>query len=260
MTIEGVLLDLSGVVYDGEQVISGSLSAISKLRAANFEIRFVTNTTRTPKKAICTKLAMMGLTLEERELFTPVEAARAWLIDNNCVPSELLVHSALSSAFTDLPDGDARAVVVGDAGDEFNYAGMNRAFRALLEGSELLALAKNRMFKDKDGRLSLDAGPFVQALEFASGKSALLLGKPSQDFFASALASIPCPLQRAVMVGDDADADVAGARTAGLGCALLVRTGKYRAGDERRFTPSPTAMVADLSEAADWILAHRLQN
>ena len=59
------------------------------------------------------------------------------------------------------------------------------------------------------------------------------------------------------MVGDDAEADVAGALRAGLGGAVLVRTGKYRHGDEERFAPPPTVTVESLSAAADWIVAHR---
>jgi ribonucleotide monophosphatase NagD (HAD superfamily) len=66
-----------------------------------------------------------------------------------------------------------------------------------------------------------------------------------------------CSPQDAVMVGDDAEADVAGALRARLAKALLVRTGKYRDGDESRFEPRPTATIADLTAAAAWILEHR---
>ena len=56
-------------------------------------------------------------------------------------------------------------------------------------GAPLLALAHNRVFRDTDGFLSLDAGAFVAALEYASGKQAILLGKPSKAFFKAT-----CPL------------------------------------------------------------------
>ncbi|WP_244500869.1 HAD hydrolase-like protein, partial [Methyloceanibacter marginalis] len=106
-----------------------------------------------------------------------------------------------------------------------------------------------------DGKLSLDAGAFVTALEYATGKEATVLGKPSPDFFSSALTSMGCAPAEAVMVGDDAEADVAGSLNTGFGCALLVRTGKYRDGDETRFAPHPTATVADLPAAVQWIVA-----
>ncbi len=143
--------------------------------------------------------------------------------------------------------------MVGDAGDAFDYASLNSAFRELIDGANLIALTKNRSFKDADGKLSLDAGAFVAALEFASQRTALVLGKPASEFFEAALASMDCPPQHAVM----AEADVAGALRAGLGGAVLVRTGKYCDGDEERFKPPPTVTVESLSAAAGWIIAHR---
>ncbi|RUV62082.1 TIGR01458 family HAD-type hydrolase, partial [Mesorhizobium sp. M1A.F.Ca.IN.022.02.1.1] len=177
-----------------------------------------------------------------------------WLRRHGRQP-HLLVHPNLEAEFTGSEGGKSRAVVVGDAGEAFDYAGLNRAFRELVAGADFLALATNRTFKDADGQLSLDAGAFVAALEFACGRSPVVLGKPSPDFFLSALAGLNCPQTDAVMVGDDAESDVAGALSAGLGAALLVRTGKYRPGDETRFDSAPTALVDDLSAAVDWILS-----
>lgn len=55
------------------------------------------------------------------------------------------------------------------------------------------------------------------------------------------------------MVGDDAEADVGGALAAGLQ-GVLVRTGKYRPGDENRMDPPPTHVASDLAAAVEWIL------
>lgn len=254
--IDGVLLDLAGVIYEGENPLPGALDAVARLRHAGLPLRFATNTTRTTKRTVLQRLARLGLGVTESELFTPAQAAREWLARNDCSPL-LLVHPDLAPEFKDDPDRAHRAVVVGDAGDAFNYANLNRAFRELIGGANLIALAKNRSFKDADGTLSLDAGAFVAALEFASQRTALVLGKPAPEFFEAALASMDCLPEHAVMVGDDAEADVAGALRAGLGGAVLVRTGKYRDGDEERFEPAPTVTVENLSAAADWIIAHR---
>jgi HAD superfamily hydrolase (TIGR01458 family) len=254
--IRGVLLDLGGVIYEGDEPLPGALQAVAQLHAAGLPLRFVTNTTRKTKRALLERLAKLGLDISSDELFTPAQAARDWLNGHDCTPV-LVVHPNLESEFADVPQRNKRAVVVGDTGEAFDYAHLNRAFRALIDGAELIALAKNRTFKDADGALSLDAGAFVAALEYASGKTATVLGKPAPEFFAAALASIDCPPEHAVMVGDDAEADVAGSLRARLGRALLVRTGKYCDGDETRFEPAPTATVADLRAAADWILAQR---
>ncbi|ANT52191.1 TIGR01458 family HAD-type hydrolase [Mesorhizobium amorphae] len=252
----GVLLDLAGVIYDGETAIPGGVDAVARLRQAGLAVRFVSNTTRSSKQTVLQHLEALGLTVTKADVFTPAHAAREWLLRNGRAPY-LLVHPGLEPDFFELPVRDKRAVVVGDAGEAFTYTVLNDAFRELNAGAELLALATNRAFRDADGALSLDAGPFVTALEYASLKRATVLGKPSPTFFLSALASMNCPPDQAIMVGDDAEADIAGALRAGISSALLVRTGKYQQGDERRFDPRPTATFADLAAAADWIIARR---
>jgi HAD superfamily hydrolase (TIGR01458 family) len=249
-----VLLDLGGVLYDGERAVPGSVEAVERLKAAGIPLRCISNTTRSTKQALRQRLERLGVTISEDELFTPAQAARQWLSENGRTPY-LLVHPNLDPEFDGLPPEGEVAVVVGDAGEAFTYERLNAAFRVLNDGADFLALAPNRVFKDADGRLSLDAGPFVRALEFASGKEALVLGKPAPPFFQAAAAATGCPPEEVVMIGDDAEFDIAGALRAGIGTALLVRTGKYREGDETRFDPPPTAVLDDLAAAVDWVLS-----
>jgi HAD superfamily hydrolase (TIGR01458 family) len=254
--IKGVLLDLSGVIYVGNHVLPGAIKAISRLRDAGLPMRFLTNTTRTPKKALMDRLRSMGIQIAEDEIFTPAEAARNWLTHHKQSP-HLLIHPDLAEDFQGLATYDARAVVIGDAGEGFTFDALNSAFRELMGGAEFLALATNRTFKDGDGELSLDAGAFVAALEFASRRTAKVLGKPSADFFATALTSMDCAAGEAVMVGDDAEMDVSGALSAGLAHGVLVRTGKYLTGAEISVDPKPTVVVDDLPAAVQWIMERR---
>ena len=98
------------------------------------------------------------------------------------------------------------------------------AFRLLMDGAELVALQRNG-FKARADGLALDVGAYAAALEYASGREAIVVGKPAREFYTSAIAELG--VQRAVMVGDDLEADVAGAMATGL-AGVLVRTGKYR--------------------------------
>jgi len=186
-------------------------------------------------------------------LFMPAIAARRHLQAHGLIP-HLLVHPALEEDFAGLPAGDGpKAVVVGDAAQGFTYERLNAAFRALEDGAAFLALARNRSFRDGDGHLSLDAGPFVAALEYAAGSEALVLGKPSADFFAAAIDSLGCDPSEAAMIGDDVEADIGGAQAAGID-GILVRTGKYQTGDEGRIDPAPSAVMENLPMAVEWIL------
>jgi HAD superfamily hydrolase (TIGR01458 family) len=249
----GVLLDLSGVLYVGEQVLPGALAATVRLREAGLAVRYVTNTTRSTRNEIVARLAAMGLDVPAGEVFTAPLAARGLLKERGLRPL-LLVHPGLEEEFADLDTQQPNAVLVGDAGEDFTYQRLNEAFRLLINGAPLLAMARNRYFKDGEA-LSLDAGPFVAALEYAAGARAEVIGKPSPAFFHAAAADFGCPHDQVVVVGDDVEADVVGAVAAGM-TGILVRTGKYRSGDET-FMPDKALVSADIGEAVEWIVKHK---
>ena len=255
MPIRGVLLDLGGVVFVGDEALPGAVDAVDRIRAAGIPVRGLTNTTRQPRRMLLEKLRGLGLAMEPDELFMPAIAARRYLERHRLIP-HLLIHPALEEEFAGLAKaGEPGALVIGDAGTAFTYERLNAAFRVLESGAAFLALARNRSFRDADQRLSLDAGPFVAALEFAAGRLATVLGKPSADFFAAATDSLGCAPADAVMIGDDVEADVGGAQAVGIR-GILVQSGKYEPGDEARIDPLPAAVMPDLAAAADWIASH----
>ncbi len=248
--IEAVLFDLSGVLYTGTEPIPGAVESIQKLNKAGLPIRYITNTTRSPRGKILKRLQSMGFAIHEDQLLTAPVAARHYLIEKGLSPF-LLIHPDLKVEFADLESNNSNAVLVGDAGSAFTYEHMNQAFRLLVEGVPLIAMGKNRYFREQDG-LSLDAGPFVVALEYAAETEAILIGKPSPEFFRAALESIHAKAENTIMVGDDVEADVIGALDAGLQ-GILVRTGKYRSGDEKKIE-GRAVCLDDINTVVEWIL------
>jgi HAD superfamily hydrolase (TIGR01458 family) len=226
MVIRGVLLDLDGTLHVGRRPVDGAREAVGVLKSSGVALRYVTNTTRRPRRWVCRRLLSMGFEVEEREIFTPARAAAGKIGTRSCFP--LVDESLLEDlAGVNLTDDRPDYVLVGDIGSRFTYDRLDPAFRHLMEGAELLALQKNRFWRTEGG-LSLDAGPFVAALEYASGKKASVVGKPERDFFQLALEDLGLEAHEVGMVGDDAEADVIGAKRAGL-LGIQVRTGKWRA-------------------------------
>lgn len=252
--ISGALLDLGGVLFIGQQVLPGAAAALGRLRESGLRFRFLTNTTRRSVARLAADLERMGLAIGATEILAPAQLARRHLAERDLTP-HLLVHPDLEEEFAGLAGGRGEAVVIGDAGERFTYASLNAAYRRLERGAAFVALAMNRNFRDADGELSLDAGPFVKALEYAANREATVLGKPSPTFFELALAALGTSPEETVMVGDDVEADIAGAQAVGL-IGVLVRTGKYRQGDENRVEPQPAHVADDFAAAVEWILAH----
>lgn len=145
-------------------------------------------------------------------------------------------------------DTAPQAVVIGDLGEGFSYARLNKAFRLLLDpGCAFITLARNRFFKVDDG-LNMDSGAFVAALEYASGRVSELVGKPARSFYHTAAASMDLPPGNVIMIGDDLESDALGAQAAGLH-GVLVRTGKFRVDQLAAKEGKPDAVwdsVADL--------------
>jgi phospholysine phosphohistidine inorganic pyrophosphate phosphatase len=141
------------------------------------------------------------------------------------------------------PGGPADALILGDIGEGFTAAVLNDAFRLLMDGAELVALQHNRYWRRSDG-LALDLGAYAAALEYATAREAVVVGKPAPEFFHAAMADMG--VVNAVMVGDDVEADVGGAMSAGLP-GVLVRTGKYRE-DALSSRVTPTAIVDSIGD------------
>jgi HAD superfamily hydrolase (TIGR01458 family) len=251
--IKGVLLDLGGVFYVGNELLPGADEAVQALDDAGIPFRFVTNTSRRSRRKLVEKLSAIGFRTTAEQIFTAPLAVRHYLEKNRLRPF-LIVHPDLEEEFAGLPQEDPDAVVLGDAGEAFCYDRLNTAFRLLMEGAPLLCVGVNRYFREPEG-LSLDAGPFVRALEFATATEAQVLGKPAAGFFLDAVADLGCRPHEAVMVGDDVESDVGGALAAGLQ-GMLVRTGKYRPGDEEAIGEGG-GVAADIGEAVARILAER---
>ncbi|KAM4709052.1 haloacid dehalogenase-like hydrolase domain-containing protein 2 isoform 1-T2 [Discoglossus pictus] len=249
--IKAVLVDLSGTLHIEDTAVPGAQEALKRLRKAPVVVRFVTNTTKECKKTLLERLKKLDFDIQEHEIFTSLTAARNLLEQKNVRPMLLVDDSALHD-FEGIATDSPNAVVIGLAPEHFNYQTMNKAFRLALDGAPIIAIHKARYYKKKDG-LSLGPGPFVTALEYATDTRATVVGKPEKTFFLEALRSTGCHPEESVMIGDDCRDDVGGAQNTGM-LGILVKTGKYRAGDEAKIDPAPYLICDSFPQAVDHIL------
>ncbi len=230
--IKGILLDIGGVLYEGDKVIDGAIKALDKLRK-KYKIRFLSNTSRIPPAKLYEKLKEMGFDIKENEIFTALNAAKLFL-ENENANAYIIATDEAKEYFKDLK-GEIKYVLVCDAYKNFTYDNLNQGFRYLENGAGFIATNKNRYFKDSDG-LSLDAGGFVKCLEFASGKDAKILGKPNCEFFNFAIKDMGLDKNEVIMVGDDIISDILGAKSCFLK-TCLVKTGKFKESDLLKAKP-----------------------
>lgn len=249
-TPRAVLIDLAGVLHVGDQAIPGAVDALGRLRAAGLPLRFLTNTTRSPRRAIVDLLEGLGFDIAADEVQTAALATRQ-LVQARGLRPHWLVHPDIAAEMGP-SDPDPDVVVLGDAGPHFTFDGLNAAFRLLMAGCPLIAMARNRYFKEPDG-LTLDLGAFVAALEYGAGVTAEVVGKPAAPFFLGPLTELGVAPGEAALIGDDLRDDIGGAQAVGIP-GILVRTGKFRPGDEADPDVRPALIVDDFSAAVAVLL------
>ena len=247
MKLQGLLLDLEGVLYQEDAAIPGAVEAVRALQARGLALRGLTNTTTRPRREIAARLAGLGIPLGAEALFTPPVAAARALHDRGLRRLHLAAVPALAEDFAgfELVDQAPEAVVLGDLYRDFTWERLNRLFGFLRDGAGLIALHKNRVSR-RGAEIALDLGPFVAALEYASGRDALVVGKPSPAFFELALADLGLEAAAVAMVGDDIEADIGGAQAAGLQ-AIQVETGKFTAADRDHPKVRPDLRLAGIA-------------
>ncbi|XP_005637888.1 phospholysine phosphohistidine inorganic pyrophosphate phosphatase isoform X3 [Canis lupus baileyi] len=189
--VRGVLLDISGVLYDGGEdggsPIPGSVEAVARLKRSRLKVRFCTNESQKSRGNLVGLLRRLGFDISEGEVTAPAPAASLILKERGLRP-HLLVHDGVRSEFDQNDMSNPNCVVIADAGEAFSYQNMNKAFQVLmeLENPVLISLGKGRYYKETSG-LMLDVGAYTKALEYACGIEAEVVGKPSPEYFRSAL-------------------------------------------------------------------------
>ncbi|KAJ7277415.1 HAD-like domain-containing protein [Mycena rebaudengoi] len=259
--LRGLLIDISGTLHVGSTPTPDALDAFQRLQKAGIPYRLCSNTSKESTRAVVSRLKALGFLVRDvppvgapgdypREIWTSIGAVKG-VLENMALrrPYLLLSDSAREDLLLEPQhEHDEHtpfdSVVVGLCPARLDYAHLNTAFRILarehpastLQAPVLIAAHTSRFLESASG-LALGPGPFVTALENAAGVTAHVVGKPSRAFFEASDTSESRSLTmaetgRIAIIGDDVAADLGGgAQELGL-WRVLVRTGKYRPGDE----------------------------
>jgi HAD superfamily hydrolase (TIGR01450 family) len=226
------------------------VEALGRLDARGIPYRVATNVSAAHRETVAARFAGLGLSIPAERIVTSLSAT----VDDvrRTYPGQpvfVLTHRDGLREFADDPlmapeaadadDARAAAVVIGDAAQDLSYQNMDRAFRLVRRGAELIAMHRNPWWLTARGE-TIDSGAFVAALEYATGRRARLTGKPGPLMFRTAFRGLAADVAAAggkalrhrdvAMVGDHSIQDITGARRVGLR-PVLVLTGRTAAED-----------------------------
>ena len=242
------LIDLDGTLYFKNEPYPGAIQTVRYLREKGYQIRFLTNITAKTPKMLHDEMRAMGFNVHDREILNASYACLLYLRSQPRARCHFMVDDFVRSYFNEIPSDDESPdyVILGDFGDRFDFHSLNHAFQLLMNGAELIALQKSPYWVSPE-EIRLDCGAFAALLEYASGKTAKVIGKPSELFFRIAIDSLQLPPSEVIMVGDDITTDILGAERMGMR-SVLVRTGKFQPNQLEDPVANPTWVLDSVSD------------
>ncbi|MBO0792676.1 MAG: HAD-IIA family hydrolase [Ktedonobacteraceae bacterium] len=245
------LLDLDGVIFLGEQPLPAAVSSLQRLRHSGKILRFLTNDPRPSRQQVQKRLHATGIEVSLDEIITSGWATATFLHQQQIHAVYLSGSPGLVQEFESLDiqtreQHQPEAVVVG-CDEQITYQHLNLAARLVARGAPFIATNADKSFPTPDGP-ALATGALVRAIEVASGKQPLIIGKPFPALFRAALQGLG-PQLRAVMIGDTPETDILGAHRLGITALLVSATSPSFPSplDLRK----PDAVIADLSQLFD---------
>ena len=248
-----ICLDVDGTLTDGVRgpVLPGATEAVRKLRSLA-PVRLVSNTTSVPLAELAAFLENQGLLNSADALWTPIRVAKDALQARGHDAGILIADPPQRPDFAWFREDPAGpAVLLATEAHDWTVGALQSAFRRILDGAAFYTLTRNRYFR-KSGAMVTDVGGVAALLAFAGGGEPETLGKPSRLLFEAIARDASAGLSEIVMVGDDAEVDAAASVALGMR-GVLVKTGKYRVGDEERVSPKPTAVLESVADLPAWL-------
>lgn len=227
---------MDGILYHGDTVLEGAIEFVVRIQSRRR--LFVTNNPiRSPEK-VAHKLSQMGFAdIDESQVLTSAEATASWLAARQpdfryfAVGAEGL-HEALSKRGT--PDPDAAKYVVVGEGPGLDFQTLTTGINLIVKQGAILVSTNPDTTVDasRDGRHILvpGGGALVAAFEVATGKEAIVIGKPNPLLYKMAMQRLGAEAADCIMIGDRPDTDILGAQRLGIRTAL-VRTGRFAPGE-----------------------------
>lgn len=246
MSLKPLLIDFDGVLKIGNSPAPGVQEFFKFISENKIPACILSNSTLRTGEMIKDFFASKNIDMDIPAI-TAFDATVSY-VKKNYKKVKVYCRDYLLHHFEGLFDEEnPEAVVIGDIEEKWNYQKVNEIFNKVFAGADLIAMHKNKYWYPKD-ELMIDAGAFVNAIEFASGKEAILIGKPSPLYFKTAIETINSEIENGFyMIGDDVENDVDAAQKIG-GRGVLIYTGKTRFPLDNSLGVKPNFEVNSLRE------------
>jgi HAD superfamily hydrolase (TIGR01450 family) len=249
LDLDGLVVDLDGVVWLGPEPVPGSARALGELRARGIALVFLTNDPSGSRAEYAARLKQVDVEATEAEIVTSGSALASLIRDREGAGKAVFVIGSpslkgeLERVGLRLVGGEAEVVAVGGH-PGFDYDELRIAAQAVRRGASLYAAGRDATFPMPDGPWPA-TGSILAAVETATGARAISAGKPEPYIFEIARSLLP-DRHRVAIVGDHLESDIAGGKRAGL-TTILVLTGATSRAELEAAEVEPDVVLDDLA-------------
>ncbi len=251
--IKNVLIDVDGVLWEHGKTIKGAKETLEFLEKNNYKHLIVTNMSRMTKKELIKLIGKGNVKLHEKNILTPTHATIDFVKSKKKNPTCFLVASPnIKKEFkkfgVKVVENEKADFVIVFWFEKTTYKMLDTAFNCLKNGAELVAANIVKFAPlGKGKKPALGPGAFVKGLEYSTGKTTTVIGKPSKEFFTAALLNLNAKASETIMIGDSLEADIAGAQNSGIK-AVLVKTGNYNEAELEKSVIKPDFVIESIAD------------
>lgn len=261
MEKKGFLIDMDGVIYKGSEPIPGAVEFINGLRERGYPFLFLTNNSQRTNRDVCYKLRKMGFDVNNEDIFTCAMATARYLASKKVHGTAYVIgegglltelHNAGYSIVDDHPD----YVIIGE-GRTIMLESVDKAINMIMGGAKLIATNLDPNCPVGSGKYRAGCGAFVAMLEFATGRQAFSVGKPSPVMMRMARKILGLSTDETIMIGDTMGTDILGAGSMGF-TTVLTLSGVTSEKDLDQYGYSPDFIISSVKDLLDEVLFFRV--
>lgn len=254
MKKKGFLIDMDGVIYHGSEPIPGAVEFINSLRENGFPFMFLTNNSQRTSRDVCYKLRKMGFNVNDEDIFTCAMATARYLASRKengtaYVIGEGGLLTELDKVGYSIVDDHPDFVIIGE-GRTIMLESVDKAINMVMRGSKLIATNLDPNCPVGNGNYRAGCGAFVSMLEFATGKQAFSVGKPSPVMMRMARKELDLATDETIMIGDTMSTDILGAGSMGF-TTVLTLSGVTNMEDLDKYGYTPDFIIKSVKDLLD---------